>query len=189
MTVAPGSRPSARTDPIASAAMCARLSIMTTTGYRRSRRGQAAVTVSGAAGSLDAGRRHVAHRVLGQRGDRQRGIDADVGRDRRAVADEQVLVAEHALVGVDDAALGVGRDHRAAEDVGGRGDVEERLGERALGDAAGALGEPFRRLVGDRDERRDRAARGPVRSAARTSRTGPCAGAARSRCRASASPG
>ena len=101
-----------------------------------------------------AAARHVAHRVLGERGDRQRRVDADVRGDRRAVADEQVLVAEHALAGVDHAALGVGRDHRAAEDVRGRGDVEQRLGDRALGDPAGALGEPFGRLVGDRDERR-----------------------------------
>ena len=36
-----------------------------------------------------------------------------------AVADEQVLVAEHALAGVDDAASRVGADHRAAEDVRG----------------------------------------------------------------------
>ena len=47
---------------------------------------------------------NVAHRVLGQRGDRQARVHADVGGDRRAVADEQVLVAEHALAGVDDAA-------------------------------------------------------------------------------------
>jgi len=43
-------------------------------------------------------------RVLGQRGDRQARVHADVGGDRRAVAGEQVLVAEHALAGVDDAA-------------------------------------------------------------------------------------
>ena len=55
----------------------------------------------------------VAHRVLGERGDRQAGVDADVRRDRRAVADEQVLVAEDALAGVDDAVLGAsGRSPR-----------------------------------------------------------------------------
>ena len=47
---------------------------------------------------------NVAHRVLGQRGDGQARVHADVGGDRRAVADEQVLVAEHALAGVDHAA-------------------------------------------------------------------------------------
>ena len=51
-----------------------------------------------------AGRRHVAHRVLGHRRDGEARVDADVGRHRRAVADEQVLVAEHALAGVDHAA-------------------------------------------------------------------------------------
>jgi hypothetical protein len=46
----------------------------------------------------------VAHRVLGERGDRQARVDADVRGDGRAVADEQVLVAEHALARVDHAA-------------------------------------------------------------------------------------
>ncbi len=49
-------------------------------------------------------RGHLRDRVLGERGDGQARVHADVGRDRRAVADEQVLVAEHALAGVDDAA-------------------------------------------------------------------------------------
>jgi len=56
--------------------------------------------------------------VLGERGDGQARVHADVGGDRRAVADEQVLVAEHALAGIDHAALRVGADHGAAEDVG-----------------------------------------------------------------------
>jgi hypothetical protein len=43
----------------------------------------------------------VAHRVLGERGDGEARVDADVRGDRRAVADEQVLVAEHALARVD----------------------------------------------------------------------------------------
>ena len=55
-------------------------------------------------GRVVAGGRHVAHRVLGHRGDREARVHADVGGHRRAVADEQVLVAEHALAGVDHAA-------------------------------------------------------------------------------------
>ena len=90
-------------------------------------------------GSAPVLRRDQAHRVLGHGGDRQARVDAGVGRDRGAVADQQVLVAEDAVGGVDDAALRAGADHRAAEDVGGGRDVEDRLGERALGDAAGAL--------------------------------------------------
>ena len=43
------------------------------------------------------------HRPLGLRGDRQRRVDAEVGRDRRAVDDVQAGVAEDPLVGVDDA--------------------------------------------------------------------------------------
>src|SRR3954469_8805097 len=59
-------------------------------------------------------RRHVAHGVLGHGGDRERGVDPDVGRDGGPVADEQVLVAERAVVGVDDAGLRPLADHGAA---------------------------------------------------------------------------
>src|SRR6476659_5226309 len=66
-------------------------------------------------------RRDLAHRVLGHRGDREARVDADVGGDRRAVADQQVLVAERAVVAVDHAGLRVLADHRTAENVrGGR---------------------------------------------------------------------
>src|SRR5215211_8698588 len=69
-------------------------------------------------------RRDVAHRVLGHRSDREARVDADVPGDRGAVADQQVLVAEGAVVRVDDARLGPLADHRAAHDVRRRGDVE-----------------------------------------------------------------
>jgi hypothetical protein len=46
----------------------------------------------------------MAHGVLCERRDGERGVHADVGRYGRPVADQQVLVAEHALAGVDDAA-------------------------------------------------------------------------------------
>ena len=92
--------------------------------------------------------------MLGQGGDRQAGVDADVGRDRRAVADHQVLVAEDALARVDDAVLGAVADHRAAEDVGGGRDVERASVTELWRDPAGALRQPFGRLVGDRDEGR-----------------------------------
>src|SRR3954470_22777430 len=75
-------------------------------------------TSAGAADIAPSGYFDAAHRMFGQGGDRQARGDADVGRDRRAVADEQVLVAEDALVGVHDAGGRVGSDHRPAEDVG-----------------------------------------------------------------------
>src|SRR5207302_9503397 len=76
----------------------------------------------GGIGGLRVG--HVTHGVLGERGDREGGVDADVGGHGGAVADEQVFVAEDALARVDDAVPGVGGDDGAAEDVGGGGDVE-----------------------------------------------------------------
>ena len=107
---------------------------------------------------LVRGRRgHLAHRVLGERGDREARIHPDVGRDRGSVADQEVLVAEDALAGIDHAARAVGADHRAAEDVRRGRDVRDRLHERALGDPAGALGQPLGEPVGDRDEGRVRA--------------------------------
>ncbi len=98
----------------------------------------------------------VAHRVLGQRGDREARVDADVGGDRRAVADEQVLVAEGALVAVDDAGLRALADHRAAHDVRGRRDVEQLLGEAGLRGGVELLGRAAGRLVGGLDEARVR---------------------------------
>ena len=62
--------------------------------------------------------RDAAHRVLGQGGDRQARVDADVGRHRGAVADQQVLVAEDALGGVDDAVLGAVRRSRRRRGCG-----------------------------------------------------------------------
>ena len=53
--------------------------------------------------------RDLGHRVLGHGGDRQARVDAGVGGDRRAVADHQVLVAEDAVAGVDDAVSRVRR--------------------------------------------------------------------------------
>ena len=49
------------------------------------------------------------HRALGLRGDGQRRVDAEVGGDRGAVDDVQAGVAVEAVVGVDDAGLGVSR--------------------------------------------------------------------------------
>src|SRR6185312_7168662 len=48
-------------------------------------------------------RRDATHRTLGERGDREARVHADVRRDRGPVADEQVLVAEDAMVRVDNA--------------------------------------------------------------------------------------
>ena len=75
------------------------------------------------------------HRPLGLGGDRQRRVDAEVGRDRRAVGDVQAGVAEDPLVGVDDAGLGRVADGAAADEVGGQRHVE-RLADVAAGGAA-----------------------------------------------------
>ena len=108
--------------------------------------------------SAGSRRRHVAHRVLGQRGDRQARVHADVGRDRRAVADEQVLVAEHALAGVDHAALtGRRRSPRRRGCARCVGMLATASMIELCAIAAGALGEPLGERVGDRDEGRVRA--------------------------------
>ena len=93
------------------------------------------------AGRIGPGDRDVAHRVLGERGDRQARVHADVRGDRGAVAHEQVLVAEHPLAVVDHAGLGALGDHGAAEDVRGGGDVRERFWDVALRDPADLLGQ------------------------------------------------
>ena len=51
----------------------------------------------------------------GERRDGQRGVDAEVDRHRGAVDDVQPVVAEDAVVTVDDAVLGVGADAGAAD--------------------------------------------------------------------------
>lgn len=95
----PGSKPSARTDPMASATIFARESIKTTS------RIPSGAAQSGSPGAANAGqqlrrrsalswrrsrtrvghcgnRRHMAHRMLSQRSDRQRRVHADVRRHR-----------------------------------------------------------------------------------------------------------
>ena len=111
--------------------------------------------------------RHLAHRVLGLGGDRQARVDAGVGGHRRAVGDEQVLVAEDAVAAVDDAGLGVGSDHGAAEDVGGGRRVLDRLGSAlwAMPPSCGRTSAPRRRRQGGRS---GSGARGPARSVSRT---------------------
>src|ERR1035437_8241488 len=93
----------------------------------------------------------VGHGTLGQRGDREGGVDADVGRDGGAVADQQVLVAEHAVAVVDHPGLWVCADDGPAEDVGGHRDREDRLGEHRLGGPAKLVLHPLSGTVGGGD--------------------------------------
>ncbi len=109
--------------------------------------------------------RYLRHRVLCKGGDRQARVHTRVRGDRRAVADHQVLVAEDAVARVDNAVLGVGADHGAAQDVGCRRDVQARLGDPATGrrrrSAARTTPRPCRRRGG----RSGWAAPDPARSA------------------------
>src|SRR3954447_12711967 len=122
-------------------------------------------------GALRAGvltaRRHVAHSVLGDRGDGEARVDADVRGDRRPVADEQVLVAEGAMVGVDDARPRALADDGAAHDVRGGRDVEQRLGDARLRGRVELLGRAPRDRVGQLDEARVRLVRVLLRLAPR----------------------
>ena len=101
--------------------------------------------------SCDRFCRYEAHCPLGQRGDRQTRVRAHIRGHRGAVADEQVLVAEDAVPGVDHAVLGSRADHGAAEDVRGQRDAEHRLGDARIGGPADPLGEPPGRVVGGGD--------------------------------------
>src|SRR5664280_121781 len=105
-------------------------------------------------GALVTLRGNLAHRVLGERRDRETRVHAEVRRDGRAVTDEQPLVAEDLPAAVDDAVLAVSADHRAAEDVGADGDPEARLEDRRLRRAADLAGEPSREIVGGGDRLR-----------------------------------
>jgi len=80
----------------------------------------------------------LAHCPLRERADRQAGVDPDVRGHDRAVADEQVAIAENAVVAIDDAARGVTSDHRTSEDVRRGWNVRDRLEDHALRNAAGA---------------------------------------------------
>ena len=86
---------------------------------------------------LDGGTRlgrHLRHRALGQRGDRQRGVDARVGRARRRRRRPAGSRSRRRGCGRRPRPRsGSGADHRAAQDVGGGGDVEDRLGEARPG--------------------------------------------------------
>ncbi len=92
------------------------------------------------------------HRPLGHRRDRQARIHTGIGRDDRTVADEQVLVAEHSMLGVDNAPLGAVGGDRAAQDMCGDRHVEQRFGQPTLRGPTGPVGEPLGEVVGHRQE-------------------------------------
>src|SRR5215211_8227247 len=92
-------------------------------------------------------RRDLADRVLRHRRDREARVHAHVRRDRRPVADEQVLVAEGPVVRVDHAGVWALADDGAAHDVRGRRDVEQRLGDPRLRQGVELLGGAPRYLV------------------------------------------
>ena len=62
----------------------------------------------------------VGHRALGLGGDRQRRVDPEVGRDRRAVDDVEARMAVYPLVGVDHPRRRRGADGAAADEVRGQ---------------------------------------------------------------------
>ncbi len=72
------------------------------------------------------GRWYATDGMFGERGDPQTAVEPNICGHGGTVADEQVLVAEHALVALDDAMVEVGRDHGAAEEVRSGGDVSAR---------------------------------------------------------------
>lgn len=75
----------------------------------------------------------VADRAFGHRSDRKAWVHADVPRDRGAVANEEVVVAEHLVAIIDHAGSRGGSDRGATEDVSGGRDPEQRLGSDRLG--------------------------------------------------------
>src|SRR6266403_256351 len=95
----------------------------------------------------------MAHRVLGDGSDGERRVYTGIGRHGGAIADEQVLIAEDAVVPVDHTGRDIAADDRTAEDVRRRRNVGDRLQHHALRDAAGMRSKPRRGLVSDLDER------------------------------------
>lgn len=88
------------------------------------------------------------HGTFRQRGNRQAGIDAKVGGDDGTIADVHILVAEYAVMAIDDAlGWGIGND-ASPETVGGAWDVEENLREHTQGGSSGHARELLRELVG-----------------------------------------
>lgn len=65
------------------------------------------------------------HRPLELRGNGQRRVDPEVGRDRRSVDDVKSAVAVQPLVGVDDSGLWRIADRTAAQEVRGHRDVSD----------------------------------------------------------------
>jgi hypothetical protein len=76
------------------------------------------------------------HCALGRRGDREGGFTPMFARGGSPVRDEQVLVAEHAVVAVDHTGLWVASDHGAAENVPGGRDRQQRFHHDRLRGAA-----------------------------------------------------
>ena len=132
--------------------------------------GAAAASYQPAPGPLAAlaARRDVAHRVLGQRGDREARVDAEVRRHRRAVADEQVLVAEHAWRASRHAVRGIAPITAPPRMCAVDGMLATASMHRLCAIPPVRSASHSRDRVGDRDERRVRAAPGPARCVSRT---------------------
>jgi len=71
--------------------------------------------------------------------DGQAGIDAQVGGEHRAIADQHIAVMKDAILAIADAFLGGGRHGCAAHAVRCGRDVEKYLGNAAAGDGADGL--------------------------------------------------
>src|ERR1700735_904842 len=91
------------------------------------------------------------HGTLGEGGDGEGGVDAEVRTDDGAVADVKVGVAENAVVAVDDSAFGGVRHGCSADTVRGHGDVEEDFGDGGAGHAAGYQSAQLGEAVGGGD--------------------------------------
>src|ERR1035438_6562525 len=98
------------------------------------------------------------HRALGERGDGQAGIDAEIGRHYRPIADVHILVAEHAVARVDySASRGIG-NHATSDAMRSPGNIEQNFRKHTHGESPGKAREFLSKLVGFRNVGRDLAA-------------------------------
>ena len=97
--------------------------------------------------------RNAAHGELAHGRDRERRVDAQVGRDGRAITNVQTWITENLMIGADHATGSAGAHAAATQNVRGRRHVQQRFVDGADRDTVGLFGHLARDQVGDGDVR------------------------------------
>lgn len=90
----------------------------------------------------------MAHGVFGQRGNRQRGIDAEVGPKHSAITDIEVVRSKHPPTTINHTVISRFSHSSATHTMCGDGDIEPNFGDGTAGNAANTPGQSESKVIG-----------------------------------------